>query len=169
PERDAWSVLNTVIGGGMSSRLFQNIRERQGLAYSVFSDLSPYHDTGLFSVYAGTSTQHVRKVVDSILKELRDLRQNPVPDEELRRAKDNLKGSLMLGLESTGARMSNLARQQIYFGRFIGLNELLEKIEAVRAADVQRITAEAFDPARLALTVLGNLNGLRITRADLAA
>ena len=168
-DRYAWSVLNTVSGGGMSSRLFQNIRERQGLAYSVFSDLSPYRDTGLFSVYAGTSNQTVRQVVASIVKELRDLRENRVPEEELRRAKDNLKGSLMLGLESTGARMSNLARQQIYFGRFISLNELLESIEGVSAEDVQRITAEAFDPARFALTVLGNLDGLRITRADLAA
>jgi len=168
-ERYAWSVLNTVVGGGMSSRLFQNIRERQGLAYAVFSDLNPYRDAGLFGVYAGTSAKTVRQVVDSILKELRDLRQNPVPAEELRRAKDNLKGSLMLGLESTGARMSNLARQQIYFGRFIGLNEMLERIEAVGAEDVQQITSQAFDPSRMALTVLGNLNGLRITRADLAA
>lgn len=167
--RYAWSVLNTVVGGGMSSRLFQNIRERQGLAYAVFSDLNPYSDAGLFEVYAGTSAKTVRQVVDSILKELRDLRQNPVSGEELRRAKDNLKGSLMLGLESTGARMSNLARQQIYFGRFIGLNELLDKVEQVSAEDVQQITAEAFDPTHMALTVLGNLNGLRITRADLMA
>ena len=167
--RYAWSVLNTVVGGGMSSRLFQNIRERQGLAYAVFSDLNPYRDAGLFGVYAGTGPKTTRQVVMSILKELRDLRENPVPAEELRRAKDNLKGSLMLGLESTGARMSNLARQQIYFGRSIGMNELLEKVERVTAEDVQRITSTAFDPAKMALTVLGNLNGLRITRADLAS
>ena len=166
-DRYAWSVLNTVVGGGMSSRLFQNIRERQGLAYAVFSDLNPYSDAGVFEVYAGTGAKTVRQVVDSILKELRDLRQNPVPAEELRRAKDNLKGSLMLGLESTGARMSNLARQQIYFNRFISLNELLARVEQVSAEDLQRITAAAFDPAHMALTVLGNLNGLRITRADL--
>ncbi len=168
-QRYPWSVLNTVVGGGMSSRLFQNIRERQGLAYAVFSDLSPYSDTGMFGIYAGTSNRTVRQVVDSILKELRELRHAPVPAEELRRAKDNLKGSLMLGLESTGARMSNLARQQIYFGRYIGLNELLERIERVSAEDLERITGEGFDPARMGLTVLGNLNGLRITRADLAA
>ncbi|MGH9467995.1 MAG: M16 family metallopeptidase, partial [Terriglobales bacterium] len=168
-DRYAWSVLNTVVGGGMSSRLFQNIRERQGLAYAVFSDLSPYSDTGMFGIYAGTSNRTVRQVVDSILKELRELRGAPVPDEELRRAKDNLKGSLMLGLESTGARMSNLARQQIYFGRYIGLNELLERIERVTVEDLHSITETSFDPARMGLTVLGNLNGLRITRADLAA
>jgi predicted Zn-dependent peptidase len=168
-QRYAWSVLNTVLGGGMSSRLFQNIRERQGLAYAVFSDLSPYSDTGLFGVYAGTSNRSVRQVVDLIVKELREIRTQPVPEDELRRAKDNLKGSLMLGLESTGARMSNLARQQIYFKRFIGMNELLDRIEKVTAEDVQQITRESFDPARMGLTVLGNLNGLRITRADLAA
>ncbi len=168
-ERYAWSVLNTVLGGGMSSRLFQNIRERQGLAYAVFSDLSPYSDTGLFGVYAGTSNRTVRQVVDLIVKELREIRTNPVPEEELRRAKDNLKGSLMLGLESTGARMSNLARQQIYFNRFIGMNELLERIERVTADDILKLTRHGFEPAHMGLTVLGNLNGLRITRADLAA
>ena len=166
-QRYAWSVLNTLVGGGMSSRLFQNIRERQGLAYSVFSDLSPYSDAGVFAVYAGTGAKTVRQVVDSILKELRGLRENPVPEEELRRAKNNLKGSLMLGLESTGARMSNLARQQLYFGRYIGLSELLERVEQVSAEDLQQITAAAFDPDRMGLTVLGNLNGLRITRTDL--
>ena len=165
--RYAWSVLNTVVGGGMSSRLFQNIRERQGLAYAVFSDLNPYSDTGLFEVYAGTSASAVTRVVASILKEFRDLRDNRLPDEELRRAKDNLKGSLMLGLESTGARMSNLARQQIYFGRFIGLNELLENVERVQADEVQALARKALDPAVMGLTVLGNLNGVRITRADL--
>lgn len=165
--RYIWSVLNTVVGGGMSSRLFQNIRERQGLAYAVFSDLNPYRDTGLFEVYAGTSASAVKRVVDSILKEFRDLRDNRLPDEELRRAKDNLKGSLMLGLESTGARMSNLARQQIYFGRYIGLNEMLANVERVSAEEVQALARKTLDPAVMGLTVLGNLNGVRLTRADL--
>ena len=98
--RYASYILNTLLGGGMSSRLFQNIRERQGLAYSVFSELSPYRDTGCLSIYAGTSRESARKVVESILKEFRQLKQETVPAEELRRAKDHLKGSLMLGLES---------------------------------------------------------------------
>lgn len=167
-KRYAWSLLNTVLGGGMSSRLFQNIRERQGLAYAVFSDINPYKDAGLFCIYAGTGPATVRQVVHSILHEIRVLRDEPLPAEELRRAKDNLKGSLMLGLESSGARMSNLARQQIYFGRFMSMNDMLARIEAVTAEEIQQITAN-FDPARVGLTVLGNLNGLRITRADLAA
>ena len=103
-------ALNTVLGGGMSSRLFQNIRERQGLAYAVFSELNPYADTGCLAVYAGTSLESAKKVVDSVLKEFTELKQNEVPAEELRRAKDHLKGSLMLSLESTSSRMSNLAR-----------------------------------------------------------
>jgi predicted Zn-dependent peptidase len=166
-ERFACYVLNTLLGGGMSSRLFQNIRERQGLAYAVFSELNPYRDTGCLSIYAGTSVESARKVVESITREFRQLKEQAVSDEELRRAKDHLKGSLMLGLESTASRMSNLARQEMYFGKFFTLDELVESIEAVTAADVQRIAQTFFDPRQIALTILGNLENLRISREDL--
>ena len=156
-KRFACYVLNTLLGGGMSSRLFQNIRERQGLAYAVFSELSPYRDTGCLTIYAGTSLGSARKVVESILKEFRDLKQQPVGTEELRRAKDHLKGSLMLGLESTSSRMSNLARQEMYFGHFFSLDDLVESIEAVTADEVQSIAQTFFDPKQIAVTVLGNL------------
>src|SRR5438132_9836008 len=161
-------VLNTLLGGGMSSRLFQNIRERQGLAYAVFSELNPYRDTGCLSIYAGTSAEAAGKVVESILKEFRQLKQELVPDDELRRAKDHLKGSLMLSLESTSSRMSNLARQEMYFGRFFSLDELIESIEAVTGAHIQRIAQKFFDQKQIALTVLGNLDGFKIAREDLA-
>jgi predicted Zn-dependent peptidase len=161
-------VLNTILGGGMSSRLFQNIREKQGLAYSVYSELSMYHDTGCMAIYAGTSLETARKVVECILREFRDLKQNLAPPDELRRAKDHLKGSLMLSLESTGSRMSNLARQEMYFSRFFTLDELVESIELVTAADVQRIAQTFFDPKQIALTVLGNLENFKIGREDLA-
>jgi predicted Zn-dependent peptidase len=167
-ERFACYVLNTLLGGGMSSRLFQNIRERQGLAYAVFSELNPYRDTGCLSIYAGTSLESARQVVQSIMKEFRDLKEQPVGEEELRRAKDHLKGSLMLSLESTASRMSNLARQEMYFARFFTLDELVESIEAVSAADVQRIAQTFFDPKQIALTVLGSLEAFRIGREDLA-
>ena len=167
-QRFACYVLNTLLGGGMSSRLFQNIRERQGLAYSVFSELSPYRDTGCLSIYAGTSVESARKVVESITKEFRQLKQEMVTVEELRRARDHLKGSLMLGLESTGSRMSNLARQELYFGKFFTMDELLESIETVTAEDVQRIAQTFFDPRQIALTILGNLEDLKIGREDLA-
>jgi predicted Zn-dependent peptidase len=167
-DRFASYILNTLLGGGMSSRLFQNIRERQGLAYAVFSELNPYRDTGCLSVYAGTSLESASKVVASVLAEFTKLKQEPVEEEELRRSKDYMKGSLMLSLESTGSRMANLARQEMYFNRFFSLDELLERIEQVTAADVQRIAVNFFDPKQIALTVLGNLDGFRISREELA-
>jgi len=166
-QRFACYVLNTLLGGGMSSRLFQNIRERQGLAYAVFSELSPYRDTGCLSIYAGTSLESARKVVESITNEFRQLKEQPVGEEELRRAKDHLKGSLMLSLESTASRMSNLARQEMYFGHFFSLDALVENIEAVTADDVQRIARTFFDARQIALTVLGNLENFKIGREDL--
>jgi predicted Zn-dependent peptidase len=166
-DRFACYVLNTVLGGGMSSRLFQNIRERQGLAYAVFSELNPYTDTGCLAVYAGTSLESARQVVELVLKEFADMKQREVPQEELRRSIDHLKGSLMLSLESTSSRMSNLARQQMHFGRFFSLDELVESIEKVTAADVQRIARTFFDQKQVALTVLGNLDGFKIGREDL--
>jgi predicted Zn-dependent peptidase len=161
-------VLNTLLGGGMSSRLFQNVRERQGLVYAIFSELSPYRDTGCLSVYAGTSRQSAPKVVESVVSEFRSLKENGIPEDELCRAKDQLKGNLMLSLESSTSRMSNLARQEMYFDRFFGLDEIIERIEAVTAPDLQALAQEYFQPDRIAVTVLGNLDKLKISRDSLA-
>ena len=165
--RYAASVLSTVLGGGMSSRLFQNIREKRGLAYAVFSEVSAFHDTGCISVYAGTSRESVRQVVSLILDEFRLLKQDPVPAEELRRAKDNLRGSLLLGLESTPSRMANLARQYLYFNRFYSLEEMASNIERVTAAEIQEAAQFFFHPRHVALSVVGNLDGVKISREDL--
>jgi len=167
-KRHAGYILNTLLGGGMSSRLFQNIRERQGLAYSIYSDLNPYRDTGCLAVYAGTSLASASKVVQSVVSEFRNLKSTPVPEEELKRSKAQLKGSLMLSLESSTARMSNLARQEMYFDRFYDLDELIEKIEAVTAEDLTDLANEFFKTESVAVTVLGNLPGLKITRDQLA-
>ena len=167
-KRHAGYILNTVLGGGMSSRLFQNIRERQGLAYSIYSDLIPYRDTGCLAVYAGTSLASAAKVVQSVVSEFRKLKSDPVPEEELRRAKAQLKGSLMLSLESSTSRMSNLARQEMYFDRFYDLDELIEKIEAVTVEDLTTLANEFFQTEAVAVTALGNLNGLKLTRDQLA-
>jgi predicted Zn-dependent peptidase len=167
-KRYASYILNTVLGGGMSSRLFQNIREKQGLVYAIYSDLNPYRDTGCLGVYAGTSRESAARVVESIIREFRDLKAGPVPDEELRRCKDQLKGSLMLSLESSTARMSNLARQEMYFDRFYNLDELIERIEQVTAHDLQELAHDFFRTENIAVTVLGNLNGLKLTRDQLA-
>jgi predicted Zn-dependent peptidase len=167
-ERHASYVLNTLLGGGMSSRLFQNIRERQGLAYAIYSDLNPYRDTGCLSVNAGTSRETAGKVVRSIVAEFHKLKSELVPAEELRRAKDQLKGSLMLSLESSTARMSNLARQEMYFDRFFSMDEMIRRIEAVTSEQLKRISEEFFQPEAIAVTILGNLNGLKVTRSQLA-
>ena len=167
-KRHSSYILNTLLGGGMSSRLFQNIRERQGLAYAIYSDLNPYRDTGCLSIYAGTSRESAVKVVESVVSEFQKLKSELVPPEELRRSKDQLKGSLMLSLESSTARMSNLARQEMYFDRFYGLDELIEKIEAVTAQELQELANFFFQTENIAVTILGNLNGLRLTREQLA-
>src|ERR1700757_4203500 len=167
-KRYAGYVLNTLLGGGMSSRLFQNIRERQGLAYSIYSDLNPYRDTGCLAVYAGTSLASAAKVVQSVVSEFRKLKTEPVPEEELRRAKAQLKGSLMLSLESSTSRMSNLARQEMYFDRFYDLDELIQRIEAVTVEDLTMLANEFFQTDAVAVTALGNLNGLKLTRDQLA-
>jgi predicted Zn-dependent peptidase len=166
-KRHAGYILNTLLGGGMSSRLFQNIRERQGLAYSIYSDLNPYRDTGCLAVYAGTSLASASKVVQSVVNEFRSLKTTPVPEEELRRSKAQLKGSLMLSLESSSARMANLARQEMYFDRFYDLDELIARIEGVTVEDISALANEFFQTESIAVTVLGNLPGLKITRDQL--
>jgi predicted Zn-dependent peptidase len=160
-------VLNTLLGGSMSSRLFQNVREKRGLAYAVFSGLSAYRDAGSFTVYAGCSNEAVGEVIDLVVEELRGVKHAPVPDAELQRSKDHLKGSLMLSLENTASRMSHLARQEIYFDRQFGLDETLAGIECVTADDVQRVAADLFKNGSVSATVLGNVNGLQIPKERL--
>ncbi len=157
-------VLNTLLGGGMSSRLFQNVREKQGLVYSIFSELSPYTDTGCLAVYAGTSLQSAPKVVQSVTHEFKAIKTGGVPEEEVKRAKDQLKGSLMLSLESSMARMSNLARQEMYQDHFMGMDEIIAKIDEVTVESVVQAANEMFRQEAIAVTVLGNLNGLKVTR-----
>ena len=160
-------ILNTVLGGGMSSRLFQKIREEQGLVYSIYSDLNPYRDTGCLAIYAGTSLESTPKVVESVLAEFRELKFRPLPEEEVRRAKDQLKGSLMLSLESSIARMSNLARQEMYFDRFFTLDEIIKQIECVSIEELSEMSSQLFQTDKIAVTVLGNLDGLKISREQL--
>jgi len=161
-------ILNSVLGGGMSSRLFQNIREKRGLAYSVFSNLSAFRDAGCLSVYAGTSKENARQVVELIIAELRRMKETPLTAEELQHAKDYLKGSLLLSLESTMNRMSSLARQEMYFGRYISLDEIASDVDAVTVEQVQAVARELFSTERIALTILGPQDHLNLTRSDLA-
>jgi predicted Zn-dependent peptidase len=160
-------VLSTLLGGGMSSRLFQNVREKHGLAYAIFSELNLYRDTGCLAVYSGTSTEHVKKVVGMVVDEFRQLCDTPVPEDELRRAKDHLKGSLALSLESTSSRMSNLARQELFFSRFFSVDEMVEQIEAVTAEELRSIACDFFGGRQVGVTALGRLNDLEFAPSEL--
>jgi predicted Zn-dependent peptidase len=161
-------MLNTVLGGGMSSRLFQTVREENGLAYSIYSDLSPYRDTGSLCVFAGTSADKALKLIELVMQQLKLLKDEPIDAGELRRAKDQLKGNLLLSLESSGSRMSNLARQQMYFNYFFGPDEILAKVEDVTVEQVQEMAQSLFATDRVALTMLGRLDGIKVERAQLA-
>jgi predicted Zn-dependent peptidase len=161
-------VLNTILGGSMSSRLFQNVREKRGLAYAVFSGLSSYRDTGSMTIYAGCANTAVEELIDVVIAELKRMKDEPMLESELRRAKDHLKGSLMLSLESTSSRMSHLARQEIYFDRQFGLDETLEGVERVTIDEVQRVARDLFSDGSLGATVVGAVNGLQISRDRLS-
>jgi predicted Zn-dependent peptidase len=167
PQRYAAYVLSTILGGGMSSRLFQNVREKHGLAYSIFTELNLYRDAGCLAVYSGTSTEHVKKVVGMVVDEFRRIAGETVPDEEFRRAKDHLKGSLALSLESTPSRMSNLARQELFFGRFFSIDEMVDAVERVTAEEVRQLAESFFSSRQIGATVLGRINGIEFTPEEL--
>ena len=167
PQRFPLLVLNTLLGGGMSSRLFQKIREKEGLAYSIFTFFDFFFDTGIFGAYAGTDSSQIRKVLTMILNELGNLVSEPVTDEELSRTKSQLKGSLMLGLENTSNRMIRLAKLETYLGSYSGLDETLADIDRVTAEEVQRIAIDLFHPQKLTVTILGPVKEDIVTRDDL--
>jgi predicted Zn-dependent peptidase len=166
PDRYGMYILNTVLGGSMSSRLFQNVREKRGLVYSISSGVTSYSDAGVLTVYAGTSLDSVDQVVKLTIEEFRRIKGERLPADELRRAKDHLKGSLMLSLENTGSRMSHLARQEIYFGRRFSLDEIIGGIESVTDEDVPRIASAIF-AGGLGVSILGNLGRYRPRAAQL--
>ena len=167
-DRYSVHVLNVILGGGMSSRLFQTIREEHGLAYAVYSGVNAYTDAGYLSVYAATSPDQVAEVIKLSIQEFNRFKSEPVSEAELQRAKDQLKVSIMLSLESTSARMSNLARQEIFFGRQFTLDEILERINRVTASDVQRVANDIFSSNELAITAVGQLGSLDLDSAQIA-
>ena len=167
-DRYASYVLNTVLGGSMSSRLFQNVREKRGLAYAISSGLMSYRDAGVLTVYAGCDPAAVSDVIDLVVAELQTLRCDPVPDPELQRAKDHLKGNLVLGLESTTSRMSQLARSELCFGRQFDISEHLSAIDGVGADDLQRVATDLFSNGSLGATVLGPATAGSVSESQLA-
>lgn len=167
PDRYVMFLLNSVLGGGMSSRLFQAVREERGLAYSIYSETSPFRDTGSLAVYAGCAAENAREVLRLTLAEFSRLKTEPVAEEELRRIKEQLKTNMVLGLESGGARMNSLARQQMFYGRFFTMDEITDAVDRVCAADIARLANTLLRSEGLTLTLLGNLSKVTVERADL--
>ncbi|MFH1624831.1 MAG: pitrilysin family protein, partial [Pseudomonadota bacterium] len=155
PLRYASYVLNAVLGGGMSSRLFQEIREKWGLVYSVYSYMQAYFDTGLFTIYAGTDRDALKKVIQLVVRELKRSKTRSLSKKELHMAKEQLKGNLILASESTDNRMSRLAKSEIYFGRFIAMDEIISSIDRVTSDEVIELADEIFHKDYISLAVLG--------------
>jgi predicted Zn-dependent peptidase len=155
PRRHAQSVLDTVLGGSMSSRLFQEVREKRGLAYSVGSYAVGYADTGQVGVYLGTREDNLATACGVIAAELRRLAEDPVPADELRRAKDHLKGRLVLSLESSGTRMNRIGKALLTRTELLSIDEVIERVEAVEAEDVQALAAEHWVPERMSAAAIG--------------
>jgi len=150
-----YQIINTVLGGGLSSRLFQEIREQRGLVYSVYSYHSSYHDTGLFCIYAGLSKENVGSALDLIFNEIKDIQQNGVSSSELRRAKDQLKGNLLLSLENVTTRMSRLGKSQLYLGHVVPPEEVVRKMEKVALEDIIDLARERLQLKNFALATVG--------------
>lgn len=148
-------VINNVLGGGLSSRLFQEIREQRGLAYSVYSYHSTYVDTGLFAIYAGTSPSNTREVVECILEEVQAMKKTGITAEELNRTKAQIKGSLYLGLESVNSRMSRLGKTELTYNRVLAPEEVVEKLERVTLEDVFRVMNRLWERGKISLAAIG--------------
>ncbi|HEX7150693.1 MAG TPA: pitrilysin family protein [Thermoanaerobaculia bacterium] len=166
-ERFAAAIFNTILGGGMSSRLFQRIREKEGLVYTVVSYHNGYLNGGYEAVYAACAPKNLRRVVDITLAEMKKIKAEGVTPQEAADAKLHLKGSILLSLESTVSRMSGLARQEYYFGRQFTPDEIIHQIDAVTLEDIQRVAERIVDPHSLSATLLGNLKSPAISTAML--
>jgi len=163
-ERYSLFTINTILGAGVSSRLFQEIREKRGLAYSIYSFIASYIDTGVWGVYAGVSRKKVREVIELILAEIYNLK-DTVNETELQRAKNQLKGNIILGLESTSSRMNNIARQEIYYGKYYSPREIMNEIDSITVKQIKELTEQLVQKECFSLTIYGpvaadNLKGI---------
>lgn len=154
-EKYALAAIDSILGGGMSSRLFQEIRENRGLVYSIGSYSASYMEAGMFAIYGGTSIGNIDLVLDLTRAECESVGRHGVTDSELERAKNQIRGALVLGQESMSNRMSRLAKSEMYFGRVVRLEEIISSITAVTADDVARVAAQVFDGPGFALVAIG--------------
>jgi predicted Zn-dependent peptidase len=166
-DRFVLMALNTVLGNSMSSRLFQEIREQNALAYSIYSYITSYRDTGLLTVYAGTDPSNALEVVRLVTRELKKIKEEGITQAEGLRVKNQIKGSLVLSLESSNSHMSRLARQEIYFGKYHSMDDIIKSVEAVALDQVQQLARQLFVPENLSLTILGPLSKAEVPDAVL--
>jgi predicted Zn-dependent peptidase len=157
PDRYSVFVLNALLGAGMSSRLYQQVRDERGWVYEIGSNYHPYRDGGMLVVEGFTTLENLLPVVETVVEQLINLLSEPVSDEELWRAKEYLRGEILISAEASNSRMSQLATQEFYFGRFLPLEELVEGVRQVQAHDVQALADKMFQPGGLALAALGPL------------
>ena len=162
PDRFAMFLLSTILGGGMSSRLFQEVREKRGLAYAVYSYIISHADTGSLVVSAGTEQKHCQELLNIALDEMRRIKQEPVQQNELDSAREQIKGKLQMSLESSDSLMTRLAKNEIYLGRNQTIEELLAAYDAVSAEDIQKVGCELFSGERLHLEVMGRTGGMEV-------
>jgi len=162
PGRYALFLLNTILGGGMSSRLFEEVREKMGLAYSVYSYVISHADSGSLVVYAGTEHEKCREVIDIALREMGRMKRETIPEDELNSAREQLKGKILMSLESTDSLMTRLAKNEIYLKRYQPVEEVLAGFDAVTADDIQALANELFDGNRLNLEVMGKTAALNL-------
>ena len=165
-ERYALGLIDSAIGGGMSSRLFQEVREKRGLCYAIGSYTASYREAGMFAVYAGTSPENTEQVRELAEKELRDVALSGLTSEELQRSKNQIRGAVLLSLDSMSTRMTRIGKSMLYYDRVISPTEVVEKIEAVTDADVRRISAEILGSGDYAYAAVGPFDGAEAVEED---
>lgn len=166
-ERYCCSILNVILGGSMSSRLFQEVRERRGLAYSIYSFLSSQTDTGMMGIYGAVRPDNIKETLELIRQELIRFKREPISDTELRAAKDHIKGGIYLAAENTDNRMSRLAKNEMIFNRFVTYEEIEADLERVTVEDIQALAQQIFQPEVMSLVLLGQVNGLDVDQTYL--
>jgi predicted Zn-dependent peptidase len=166
-ERYSCSILNVILGGSMSSRLFQEVRERRGLAYSIYSFLSSHTDAGMVGIYGAVRPHNIKETLDLVRHELRRFKEEPISDAELRAAKEHIKGGIYLAAENTDNRMSRLAKNEIIFDRFVPYEEIEAGLESVTVEEVQTLAQQLFRPEYMSLVLLGQVDGLNVDQSYL--
>ena len=166
-ERYCCSILNVILGGSMSSRLFQEVRERRGLAYSIYSFVSSHTDAGLMGVYGAVRPDNINETLELIRQELMRFKNEPISATELRAAKEHIKGGIYLAAENTDNRMSRLAKNEIIFDRFVPYEEIEAGLERVTVEDVQALAQQIFQPEVMSLLLLGQVNGVDVDQTYL--